>query len=252
MAEPTRLVFLWATEPLLARGTHSRSGRQMRCRFRIGRARIGLPWGVGRAGVHSVPGGPRLVGRAKELGELEAAIAVVRDGNGHVVLVKGDAGIGKSRLVAAARASAEQRGCLVIQAACFESDRIVPYAAVSDLLPSLLTAEPSVVSTTVRRTLAPDLVSAFPELRAWPPDVAPAPTLEPEPERRRLLHAVGRLLEVMVVDRPLMIVVEDLHWADDATVDFMSFLVRSTPTSRFLLVLTPRLHLRSMTIRPGR
>src|SRR3954453_11527339 len=80
----------------------------------------------------------RLVGRDVEVARLEHALEALRAGHPGVVLVEGEAGIGKTCLAIALRHLAEQRGCLTLQGACFESERTVPYAPLIDLLQSML------------------------------------------------------------------------------------------------------------------
>ncbi|MBV9357187.1 MAG: ATP-binding protein, partial [Chloroflexi bacterium] len=86
---------------------------------------------------------PALVGRERQLATLDRALEAARAGTGGAVLVTGEAGIGKSRLVAELRGSAERLGCLVLQGASFESDRALPYAPVLDLVRTLAAGQPT-------------------------------------------------------------------------------------------------------------
>src|SRR5579859_4732864 len=83
---------------------------------------------------------PVLIGRARELAFLERLLHDDSRGVGQVVLLRGEAGIGKSRLIAAAKAAASQTGYLILESSCFEADRMVPYAPFVDLLQDLLHA----------------------------------------------------------------------------------------------------------------
>src|SRR5689334_5274453 len=81
---------------------------------------------------------PMLIGRAAQLDALERWIALVRDAHGQVALIVGEAGIGKSRLVAEVRARALEQGFATFQGRCFEPDRALPYAPLLDLLRAFL------------------------------------------------------------------------------------------------------------------
>src|SRR4051794_32753954 len=77
---------------------------------------------------------PVVIGRAAHLAALDAHLHAARDGQGRTILLAGEAGIGKSRLVAEARASAHAHGMLALEGGCFEPDRSVPYAPLLALL----------------------------------------------------------------------------------------------------------------------
>ncbi len=156
------------------------------------------------------------------------------------MLIRGEAGIGKSRLVAELRVHAERLGCLVLQGMCFESDRALPYAPILDLLRTLTTQQPAEVVTAWLRPFAPQLVRAMPEVADWLPGVTPAPALEPEGEKRRVFHSVGRLFARIATDQPLVIVFEDLHWSDAASLELVGSVARGVPSSPALMLLTYR------------
>ena len=77
---------------------------------------------------------PVLIGRTAPLASFERVFEQVKSGQGHTVLVSGEAGIGKSRLVAEVRARREQAAHTVLQGACFEQDRVLPFAPLLDVL----------------------------------------------------------------------------------------------------------------------
>src|SRR5215213_3188669 len=76
----------------------------------------------------------RLIGRATQIDALHSALAATRRGNGQCITIAGEAGIGKSRLVAEAATSAAKQGMTVLQGRCFEADRAFPYAPLLDVL----------------------------------------------------------------------------------------------------------------------
>src|SRR5215216_1935244 len=82
---------------------------------------------------------PTLIGREAQLVLLTDLLALASSGQSHIVLIAGEAGVGKSRLVAEIKARAAQRGGQIVQGRCFEQDRALPYAPLIDLLRSFCT-----------------------------------------------------------------------------------------------------------------
>ncbi|MFI5910969.1 helix-turn-helix transcriptional regulator [Dactylosporangium sp. NPDC051541] len=157
---------------------------------------------------------PVLVGRAAETAALRHAYERARAGRPVTVLVSGEAGIGKSRLVAEAFAG----GPFVVTGACLElgagAAPYVPFVAiVRDLVRRL-------GRDAVRALLPPDASA----LGDWLPDLGPAPARYP---RTRLLEEVLALAGRVAESRPLVLVVEDLHWADASTRELFAYLARN-------------------------
>src|SRR5947209_3702025 len=109
---------------------------------------------------------PITVGRAQNLEALRRCVEQVQGGKGQTLLIAGEAGIGKSRLVAEARAYAAHLGFLVLQGNCFESDRSLPYAPLLDIMHTPLAA-------------------GLPEITSFLPAITLGPAREPEQEKRR-------------------------------------------------------------------
>jgi tetratricopeptide (TPR) repeat protein len=183
---------------------------------------------------------PVLIGRASELAFLER---VLRDGSrsvGQVVLLSGEAGIGKSRLIAAAKSAASQTGYLILESSCFEPDRMVPYAPFVDLLQELLLAARSEEVTQALDSAAPRLAQLVPELSVGLPGLAPTTPPEPGQERQRLFHAVVEFLIHLTRTRPVLLIVEDLHWCDDTTLDLLLYLARRIAALPLFLLISYR------------
>ncbi|MER7548090.1 AAA family ATPase, partial [Spirillospora sp. NPDC127506] len=170
---------------------------------------------------------PVFAGRAAELAELRAAHARACAGEPAAVLVGGEAGGGKTRLVAEFTRGlrALEGGCLDLGAAS------LPYAPFSAMLRRL--GRDAVAS------LAPG--PALPELaRLMPGLTAAAPPPDDGTGQMRLFEHVLALVERLGEDEPLVLVVEDAHWADASTRDLLSFLLRNPPRGRVLPVVTFR------------
>lgn len=183
-----------------------------------------------------------LVGRRRELSRLRDHLAAVCGGDAGCVLLSGEAGIGKSRLVAEAAAEAVARGCGVLAGGCFSSDRAVPYALLLDLLRGVCSGPGPDDLAALLGHAAPELAALMPELAARLPGVAPISLSGTEHERRRLFHALAEFVIHQAARQPLLVVLEDLHWSDDTSLEFLPTLIRRIQPHPILLLLTCRTH----------
>ena len=180
---------------------------------------------------------PILIGRTVELAAFHLLLDQAKSGKGQIVLLSGEAGIGKSRLAAEAKTYATAQGFLLLQGQCFPTDRSCPYAPLLDLLRSyLVTSSPEQVATDMG-SLAAALSPLLPDLLPLPSDLPP---LAPEHEKRRLFAALAHLFLGQATKQPVLLIVEDLHWSDDTSLDFLHYLARRCTTSPLLALLTYR------------
>jgi DNA-binding NarL/FixJ family response regulator/tetratricopeptide (TPR) repeat protein len=181
---------------------------------------------------------PVFVGRLEELERLEAAWTRAMNGEPAVVLLGGEAGVGKTRLVTELAAHSAAHSARVISGGCLPiGEGAFPYAPVVEALRSLV-ADLGV--DTVRELVGrswPELARLLPAL-GDPADTGPPNQSEHAQARvfELLLGLLGRLSE----RTPLLLVIEDLHWADQSTRDLLAFLVRNARRERMLLLLTYR------------
>lgn len=188
---------------------------------------------------------PVLIGRTPHLEALLHHIKQAHVGQGQTVLIAGEAGIGKSRLVREARAllstaepRTDQQTVLTLQGHCFEQDSSFPYAPLLDLLrPFFASLSPEAIATI---PIAPELVKLLPELAIFLPHPTPSSTFEPEQEQRRLHEALLDIFSHLSAIQPLLLVIEDVHWCDDSCLAFLLFLARRIASHRILLLLTYR------------
>jgi DNA-binding CsgD family transcriptional regulator len=185
---------------------------------------------------------PVLVGRKAQLGALDRLLDQAARGHGHIALITGEAGVGKSRLVAEiarrVRGGRREDGYsepLLLQGRCFEPDRALPYAPLRDLLRMYLAA-----GAHASDQLTPQLAGLLSELLPALPNRAPAPGLEPEQERHRIIQAFAQLFAHSAMLQPLLVVIEDLHWSDEASLDTLLVLARHVISQPILLLLTYR------------
>lgn len=134
---------------------------------------------------------PVLIGRQEEVARLHDLFSQAQGGQGQLVLIGGEAGIGKSRLVAEVRLWAEAHGFLALQGSCFPADRSAPYAPLLDLFGSLQAKELYTRSTINLEPLARELALLHPGLVPLLPGQTWVRQLAPEQEKRRLFAALS-------------------------------------------------------------
>jgi DNA-binding CsgD family transcriptional regulator/Flp pilus assembly protein TadD len=181
---------------------------------------------------------PTLVGRTGHLAALQLLVEQAKQGEGHLALISGEAGIGKSRLVAETKTYAAERGFLLLQGNCFPKDLTYPYAPLLDLLRSLVASNPAAVLAGAVETLARDIFPLLPEL--VPDQAAPHPRLEPEQEKRRLFAVLTKFFLDLSMYSPTLLIIEDIHWSDDTSLEFLHYLARRSVSQALLLLVTYR------------
>jgi tetratricopeptide (TPR) repeat protein/DNA-binding CsgD family transcriptional regulator len=181
---------------------------------------------------------PVLIGRTLHLEALKRAIEQAQGGTGQTVLIAGEAGMGKSRLVAEAKTYVTPHSLRLLQGNCFESDRSLPYAPLLDLLRAFCANHSDTELSSAFGSGAAEILKLIPELTARLPELTPTPLLEPEAEKRRLFNA---LAQFFTNRGPLLIVIEDLHWSDDTSLEFLLRLARRIISLPILLLLTYRI-----------
>jgi tetratricopeptide (TPR) repeat protein len=195
-----------------------------------------LEWGDGHAADEPLGLGP-LVERESEVADLRRAVEEAIAGRGSLVLVAGQAGVGKTRLTQELDAEAERRGMRVLVGHCVEQSDSIPYLPFVEILEAALVAPRSPAA--LRAALGdagPEIARMVPSLRRAMPDL-PAPIdLPPDQARRFLWVSVQEFLERAARGRPLLLVLEDLHWADESTVLLLEHLA-STLADMPVLVL---------------
>jgi DNA-binding NarL/FixJ family response regulator len=183
---------------------------------------------------------PVLIGRERQFDLLLRLLDQARTGQGQTALIAGEAGIGKSRLIAELKPSALNQGLAILQGRCFEPDRVLPYAPLLDLLRSWLAGRSLHEIADVLVDQAPELVRLLPELAAHLPTTLPNPPSDSEQEQRHRVQALVQLFPRLAARQPLVIIIEDLHWSDEASLDLLLALARSIPRHPIVLLLTYR------------
>jgi DNA-binding SARP family transcriptional activator len=166
-----------------------------------------------------------LVGRGAALSQLIGSFQQAQQGQPQAVLLVGEAGSGKTRLVNEFVAWARAQGTDVLRGQAFEAGGRLPYQSLVEALRVRLEAENAPEDLLEDLWLA-ELGRLLPELRLRYSDL-PVPSQEALTAKVQLFEAVARLLEALAQRAPLLLVVGDLHWADEASLDLLRYLARS-------------------------
>jgi len=180
-----------------------------------------------------------LVGRDHERAELRQVLHRALLGRGQLVLLTGEAGVGKTSLAEELAVEGGALGARVLTGRC-QQDATHPYLPFVEMLELLAELQRPERARQVLGEDAPQLAKVMPRLRALLPDI-PAPLeLPPDQERRFLFQAVHAFLARLAEARPLVLVVEDLHWGDDASLQLLRHLAERTAEMPALVLATCR------------
>ncbi len=174
-----------------------------------------------------------LIGRAEPLAALEHLLDTTRQGHGQLALISGEAGIGKTRLVREFVDLARAQNWTILDGQCFPQDSLYPYAPFLDLLRTHFWQR-SEELTAFSAELAPLLPDVLPQANAS------RAALEPEQEKRQRFAVLARLFIQQAAQQPLMLIIEDIHWSDDVSLELLLVLARQFASHPILVVLTYR------------
>src|SRR5512142_622370 len=179
----------------------------------------------------------RMVGRNGELRRLLALLDDAEAGRSVAALVSGDAGVGKSRLVSEVGRLAEDRGFTVLSGQCAELGDSVPYLPLADALRG------AAQSSAAQCSGVRDALSSRPALSRLLPESGSGPLADEDRSglaRQQMFGGVLGLLAELAAVAPVLLVLEDLHWADASTRDLVTFLSRMLHRERVALIGTYR------------
>jgi DNA-binding NarL/FixJ family response regulator len=177
---------------------------------------------------------PTIIGRGALLAQLDEALDSARQGDARPILIAGEAGMGKSRIVAQVQEYAREQGFQIFRGSCFQPDSACPFAPLLDL------ARAHFTSAADLGPLARDLYPLLPDLVPRPDDAALSPPIAPEHQRRHLLSVLAQLFLHHAARKPLLLVIEDLHWSDDDSLAWLHLLMRRATGHPLLIVATVR------------
>jgi tetratricopeptide (TPR) repeat protein len=175
-------------------------------------------------------------GRTAELRRVTRRLDEARAGHGGVMLLAGEPGIGKTRLIEEAAETARAQGALMLWGRCYEGEAARPFGPFAEALGEYArTVAPEVLQADLGVHAAP-LTRIVPQLRERIPDLPEPVALEPAEERVRLLDAVAQSLLALAARVPTVLVLDDLHWADAGTVALLRHVARFVPRARLLVL----------------
>ncbi len=177
-------------------------------------------------------GAGKLVGRDSELDELDSALDVLDEGEPGCITVEGEPGLGKTRLLDELRVRADGRGHVVLSGAAAEFEREMPFSVWVDALDAYVLSQDLAGHERWDSELANELGQVLPSLRGANGDAGAIAE-----ERYRAHRAVSRLLALLAERQPLVLVLDDLHWSDSASIELIASLVRREPGAPVLLAL---------------
>jgi predicted ATPase/class 3 adenylate cyclase len=180
---------------------------------------------------------PVLVQRDDQLATLEGALMAAHRGEGGLAVLSGEAGIGKTRLANELARLARQLGSAVLWGTCSEAELSLPYLPFVEALGNYLDGQSS---SAVGERLGPtrrELSQLFPQLADGAPPAAPG---DSEQAKLRLFEAIVCLLSIPADDQGLLLVIEDVHWADGSTRELLDHLARRISSLRALALITYR------------
>ena len=180
------------------------------------------------------------VGRDAERAELRRCLDQAARGQGALVMVGGEPGVGKTRLAEELAGEARQRGLLALTGHCYEMEGAPPYIPFVEILEATARVVPQEAFRQALGDAAPEVAKLMPELRRLFPDIAAPMELPPEQERRYLFNSVLEFIERAGRVQPLFLVWEDLHWADDSTLLLLQHIAQRLREMPVLIVGTYR------------
>jgi predicted ATPase len=181
------------------------------------------------------------VGRAAERAALVDRLRRAANGESGIVLIAGPAGIGKSRLSREIGSDARRLGFVTLAGCCYDREDSVPFIPVVEIFEAALAqaSTPQIFRDDLDDEAA-EITRLMPQLRRLFPEIPPSLQLSPEQARRTLFTAIIEVIARRSHKDPMLLLVEDVHWADEGTLVLLTHLARAMTKMRVLVMLTYR------------
>jgi DNA-binding CsgD family transcriptional regulator len=192
------------------------------------------------AALPSAAGQPSFVGRVSELRALYAALESADQGRGGVVLLVGEPGIGKTRTTEELSSHARAKDASVLWGRCYEGDGAPAFWPWVQIIRSYIRARNPAALRAEIQAGAADIAALVPELHELLPDLPPVPPIDDAQARFRLFDSIASFLGRAAKSQPLILILDDLHWADTPSLLLLQFLAPDLYKRRILIVCTYR------------
>jgi class 3 adenylate cyclase/tetratricopeptide (TPR) repeat protein len=176
------------------------------------------------------------VGRAHQIKRLLAKLDLACSGRGAVAMLLGEPGIGKTRTLEEFTDLARERGAMVLRGACYDGEFQPPYGPFAEAIVDYARIASGEDLKAILAESAPTIARIAPALRRYLGDIPEPPALAKEEERFRLLDAVAQSLIALARIAPLVLILDDLHWADRGTVAMLAHVAHFVPSNPILLI----------------
>jgi DNA-binding winged helix-turn-helix (wHTH) protein/tetratricopeptide (TPR) repeat protein len=180
------------------------------------------------------------IARTEELRRIEAAFAEACRGQGRLLLIEGEPGIGKTRLTEEFAVRARASGAEVLVGQCYEGQGVPAFWAWVQIIRAYANTHSTAELAEIMGPGAADLALLVPSLRMRLPDLEPPAQVDPNHGRARLFDSIAAFLSNAAAVHPLVIVLEDLHWIQDSSLLLLQFLAHHCATVRVLMIGTYR------------
>ncbi len=164
-----------------------------------------------------------LVGRDREMAKLCAGLDTAASGHGHLFLISGEPGVGKTRLADEVAVVADAKRMALLVGHCSEHDEAVAYLPFVEILENFIdrASNPDVLRTALGDQ-GPELARLIPKLKTMLPELPPPLDLPPAQARRHLFNCFFDFVARIASEQPTLMILEDLHWADDSTLSLLN------------------------------
>ncbi len=178
----------------------------------------------------------QLVGRNGELEQLQRHWNLAQQSRGHLVLLSGEPGVGKTRLAQEIIAWVQPEGAVVLRGGCYEYEAATPYLPFVEAFRDWVNDQSAEGLRSQLGATAPEIAKLAPEIEVKLGTLIAGPPLGANEERLRLFDAIARLLQHLASRRGLLLCMDDLHWADQGTISLLHYLLRRLRNERVLFV----------------
>src|SRR5262249_39999837 len=179
------------------------------------------------------------VGRETETAELTRQLDRMLNGAGGFTLIGGELGVGKTRLAQEMLQEARRRGCRCLVGHCYEMEGAPPFVPFIEMTEQAVRADPQATRSAMG-DVAPEIASLVPGLRRTYSDVSPMPEVPADQQRRLVFSAYLEYVRRSAQETPIVALFDDLHWADDPTLQLLQHLAPHLASMRMLVLGTYR------------